>query len=724
MKNVLFVLLLMNILYVSSGLAQNRSIPGKITTPYPTFINLAMEWTIEGDDNANGVVLVKFREKGKDAWHDGMSLFRVPAGKNLVFTWKNKHSGSIFDVKPDTEYEIRLTLTDPDGGSSERTVTARTRAVPVIGGSAEIIDIAPGEYDTLRTISGTRERPKVYRCSKGNASFTYIDVNNRKWVYIEGLHVTNLKPEGIGIQMNGAENCMITGCTIHAVYGIVAYKPGAENCYICDNVLTGICEWTNEAMGAHGANIGEGIEMTGPGNVICYNRVAGFRDCISTMEDQHVVNQTCIDIYNNDIFRGADDAIEADFCFSNCRIFRNRITNCFVGLSSQPGLGGPNYFFRNSMYNLIHGAFKLKRFSQGDVVMHNTVVKVGAGLSGNDSMDYAWFRNNLAIGGPDGGVKWGDYGAGNPYAADIIKPWKHCSFDYDAVGIFAGTYVANIGKHPFSEIEKHGIEHLVLGETFENVQFPNPPVPEREIQDLRPKAGAKVIDKAIPIANMNDKFTGSGPDIGAYEFGQELPHYGPRNNEAGDVTEYRPRLFFREDWKEIPAATPVTQEHVANKDLVLSLYGPGADSIKKSHHPRPPDDPYYIWSGLCTGNWAVTLKNPTSYVDLSNFAKIVWRSKQSGLRRLHIILKLADGTWLVSDKCDDVSKDWRVSEFNLADITWYELDIAAVVEGSPVPNPDLSRVDEIGFTDLMRGGWSIACSRLDWIEVYGKAVPR
>ena len=477
-------------------------------------------------------------------------------------------------------------------------------------------------------------------------------------------------------------------------------------------------------MGAHGANIGEGIEMTGPGNVICYNRVAGFRDCISTMEDQHVVNQTCIDIYNNDIFRGADDAIEADFCFSNCRIFRNRITNCFVGLSSQPGLGGPNYFFRNSMYNLIHGAFKLKRFSQGDVVMHNTVVKVGAGLSGNDSMDYAWFRNNLAIGGPDGGVKWGDYGAGNPYAADIIKPWKHCSFDYDAVGIFAGTYVANIGKHPFSEIEKHGIEHLVLGETFENVQFPNPPVPEREIQDLRPKAGAKVIDKAIPIANMNDKFTGSGPDIGAYEFGQELPHYGPRNNEAGDVTEYRPRLFFREDWKEIPAATPVTREHVANKDLVLSLYGPGADSIKKSHHPRPPDDPYYIWSGLCTGNWAVTLKNPTSYVDLSNFAKIVWRSKQSGLRRLHIILKLADGTWLVSDKCDDVSKDWCVSEFNLADITWYELDIAAVVEGSPVPNPDLSRVDEIGFTDLMRGGWSIACSRLDWIEVYGKAVPR
>ena len=186
----------------------------------------------------------------------------------------------------------------------------------------------------------------------------------------------------------------------------------------------------------------------------------------------------------------------------------------------------------------------------------------------------------------------------------------------------------------------------------------------------------------------------------------------------------RPKLFFREDWNEIPPATPVTQEHVANKDLVLSLYGPGADSIKKSHHAKPSDDPYYIWSGTCRSNWAVTLKNRTSYADLSSFARVVWRSKQSGMRSLHIILKLADGTWLVSDKSDGPSKDWRMTEFNLADITWYELDISTVVEGSLVMNPDLSKVDEIGFTDLMRGGQSIACSRLDWIEIYGKAVRR
>ena len=63
--------------------------------------------------------------------------------------------------------------------------------------------------------------------------------------------------------------------------------------------------------------------MTGPGNVICFNRVTGFRDCISTMEETQVTDQFCIDIYNNDIYTGADDGIEADFCFHNCRIMRS-----------------------------------------------------------------------------------------------------------------------------------------------------------------------------------------------------------------------------------------------------------------------------------------------------------------------------------------------------------------------------------------------------------------
>ncbi len=193
---------------------------------------------------------------------------------------------------------------------------------------------------------------------------------------------------------------------------------------------------------------------------------------------------------------------------------------------------------------------------------------------------------------------------------------------------------------------------------------------------------------------------------------------GPR------VEEDRPGLFFREDWKESPAATPITQEHVANANLVLKLYGPGKDGIKKSHHDTPKDDPFYVWSGTCPAQWAVALRHRDSFVDLTGLAKIRWRSKQAGFRQLRLIVKLADGTWLIADQADGESRDWREREFNIADMRWRRIDIDKILEGSQVEKPDLGRVDEIGFTDLMAGGGTPACSRLDWIEVRGRPVKR
>jgi hypothetical protein len=117
------------------AISQNETIPGETTTPYPTIINIAIEWKINGDDNQNGIVSVMFREKGKETWQKGMPLRRVPAGKNETldtllktvpgypnFKWENKHAGSIFDLEPNTTYEISLKLEDPDGGSAQKIV--------------------------------------------------------------------------------------------------------------------------------------------------------------------------------------------------------------------------------------------------------------------------------------------------------------------------------------------------------------------------------------------------------------------------------------------------------------------------------------------------------------------------------------------------------------------------------------------------------------------------
>ena len=179
-------------------------------------------------------------------------------------------------------------------------------------------------------------------------------------------------------------------------------------------------------------------------------------------------------------------------------------------------------------------------------------------------------------------------------------------------------------------------------------------------------------------------------------------------------------LLYKEDFREIYPATPVTQEHIENKDLVLMLYGSAQESLKKSHHEHIANDPYYLWSGKCLNTWAVSFKNKKKYLDLTGNSKIKVRTKQSGLRKLHLILKLKDGTWLVSQQGKPASRDWKITEFNLEEMDWYTLNMETITERGKASSIDISQVDEIGFTDLMKGGLTPASSRLDWFEVYGK----
>ena len=43
---------------------------------------------------------------------------------------------------------------------------------------------------------------------------------------------------------------------------------------------------------------------------------------------------------------------------------------------------------------------------------------------------------------------------------------------------------------------------------------------------LRP--GSVAVDAGLPMAGINDRYSGRAPDLGAYELGCPLPHYGPR----------------------------------------------------------------------------------------------------------------------------------------------------------------------------------------------------
>jgi len=49
-----------------------------------------------------------------------------------------------------------------------------------------------------------------------------------------------------------------------------------------------------------------------------------------------------------------------------------------------------------------------------------------------------------------------------------------------------------------------------------------------ETNDLRLSANCEAVDAGVVLPNVNDGHQGSAPDLGAYELGRPLPHYGPR----------------------------------------------------------------------------------------------------------------------------------------------------------------------------------------------------
>ena len=142
--------------------AQNSTIAGEFTAETPTLVSLGFDWRISGDDNRNAKVDVFYRKKGESSWRPALPLMRLqreeigtapgPGAANSTaryplfrYTAGNMFAGSILNLEPDTEYECRFALSDPDGVSSiaEKIVTLRTRREPQPGVGGNVYHVYP-----------------------------------------------------------------------------------------------------------------------------------------------------------------------------------------------------------------------------------------------------------------------------------------------------------------------------------------------------------------------------------------------------------------------------------------------------------------------------------------------------------------------------------------------------------------------------------------------------
>jgi len=172
MKRILVLLLILNCSFAGKAKTQNAVTALELKVENPTLISLGFDWRIEGDENLNAMVAVFYRKNGEKQWREYLPLFRTGRGRMADYGFNDfpdpnfeafykipeGFAGSIMDLEPDTEYEVKLEMTDSDGvnGKAVRQFNLKTRHEPMPFAGGEVRHVYPADYE------GVKEQP-VYR---------------------------------------------------------------------------------------------------------------------------------------------------------------------------------------------------------------------------------------------------------------------------------------------------------------------------------------------------------------------------------------------------------------------------------------------------------------------------------------------------------------------------------------------------------------------------------
>lgn len=191
----------------------------------------------------------------------------------------------------------------------------------------------------------------------------------------------------------------------------------------------------------------------------------------------------------------------------------------------------------------------------------------------------------------------------------------------------------------------------------------------------------------------------------------------------------RPPLLYSEPWKLPPYTGEQTDENmrftpavVTSPRLEVKLYGPDAKVIRAAVHEERID----LWNGMTTSPTAITIRDRSNFVDLTDAARLRWIVRTNAIHALHPVVKLADGRLIVGDRTITTHGEFLSVEIAFSGMRWYGLDPTKVIVLTEVINPDLRRVDEVGLAMLAPGGGhGIAGSaNLSNVELFAYPVPR
>ncbi|MCL2641576.1 MAG: right-handed parallel beta-helix repeat-containing protein, partial [Phycisphaerales bacterium] len=552
---------------------------------HATIHNISVQCLVFDDAGANIQGLLKYREVGEKDWWPAFPLHRAPARPNQpvkflggLDNWvphfaaygrehlsKNYFAGSIFNLKPNTQYELLLFLRDANDPRYEVNwarighLTVSTREIPevvhlktrlplLIEGGGDALKnalenakpgshffVAAGTYNGDITISAnsTDENP-ILIIANGEVLIDGgpITTNNDK---TNGITVTgaNVRMKGLAFRNfhtcikaePTAKNLVIQNCKFEHFYnGITVY---ADDATITDNSVrysyrtTDMSITGGQRKNSHGIQIGTKAK----GGVIAYNEISLVADAI------HAIGRD-IDVHNNDVIFCLDDAIELDFGGPNIRVYDNRFSySGHNGISFQPYIGGPAYILRNCVFGPKDNALKTRYDADSVYFINNTFISRDS--NGCDLPFGSFTRNNIFLVSP---------GKTRSARIDLAPTHMQPNMDYDLFGPVGPNGLTLAEFTTQTGMENNGIQATSNAQVL--ATFPLFPPEYESPQWVYPEAYLKAttrshpdyslakdspaIGKGIPIPNITIRLDGKPIDLGALQHDQPAPHYGPR----------------------------------------------------------------------------------------------------------------------------------------------------------------------------------------------------
>ena len=504
------------------------------------------------------VVTPKYETAGIIVRSDATKLsLEMREGKSFLaahpFVRYDRHhlASSLFGLKPDTEYTVRI------GGTLVRTFRTKpefrlpppARVVRVTSLSAlqdavavaqpgTTILVAPGTYRGTITVrrSGMPGQPIVIRGdvpgklktpTRERSGLPVIDargyetgilIENASHVVLDSLQVRNAEKHGVYLLR--ASHCVVQYMQIYdnGSWNLIISKGGEQ-------AGRHLVQYNHIADLEHGRfrfdyRDQKGVtyygiiqdNQGGWGSTIRGNYIEGHVDGMSPTGDEHELERIPetypdvlakwtsreVDIYDNTIVNQRDDGIEADGVCVNMRIFRNRIQRAQNATAIAPSGPGPFFFLRNILVEYNESGVKFNTASGRGLIRnvyyyHNTFVP--------------WKFNDYGIltlwaGTPSKNIVFrNNIFAGRLPAFSFQGVAHRPDMDYDLWYAYGVKQAKRRFKQAGLAWETHGV-------------FADPEL----TRDFALRSGSAAIDHAIALPGINNNYYGAGPDLGAIEY--------------------------------------------------------------------------------------------------------------------------------------------------------------------------------------------------------------